>query len=66
MSTCKSNVGHDTDVTWFFSSRVMFKGSSEGEFWYKVNLEALNPEVKCFPMMECEVGRFVLIMVTTP
>ena len=42
--------------------RVMFKGSLDGEFWYRVNLESLNPEIINFPLMECEVGRLVLNM----
>ena len=35
----------------------MFKGSLDGEFWYRIDLEALNPEDTIFPVMECEVGR---------
>lgn len=40
--------------------RVMFEGSSDGEFWYEINLEALNPEIVQIPLMECEVGRYII------
>lgn len=37
----------------------MFKGSIDGEFWYKIDLEATNPEIGHMPLMECEVGRYL-------
>ena len=39
-------------------SRMIFYGSKDGEFWYQLHLEALNPKVVCMPLMECEVGRY--------
>lgn len=40
-----------------FDFRVVFKGSRDGEFWYEISLEGLNPEVVQLPWMESEVGR---------
>lgn len=38
----------------------MFEGSIDGEFWYDIKLEALNPEPVSMPVMECEVGRYTM------
>ena len=38
---------------------MIFDGSIGGEFWYKLNLEALDPEEIIMPLVECEVGRYV-------
>ena len=37
----------------------MFEGAPDGEFWYELNLESLNPEVVYMSLMECEVGRYL-------
>ena len=39
----------------------MFEGSVDGEFWYELALEALNPKPVDMQAMESEVGRYACI-----
>ncbi len=36
---------------------IMFFNENVGEFWYKLNLEALPPTPMILPMFDCELGR---------
>lgn len=37
----------------------MYEGSDDGEYWYELYLEALNPEPVVMSPVECEVGRYI-------
>ena len=37
--------------------RVVFNGSPDGEFWYLLHLNALNPKPVVLPDTQCELGR---------
>ncbi len=38
--------------------RITFYGLVDGEVWYQLNLEGLNPKETYIPHVECEIGRY--------
>merc|ERR1712166_667426 len=36
---------------------ITFSNAEAGEFWFKINLEALKPSAVKLPLMECEIGK---------
>ena len=47
---------------YFFYSSIIFQHEVVGEFWYRLNLVAEQPEPKCLPSIDSELGRCVLLM----
>lgn len=44
-------------TTCFSACRVVFTGSQDGEFWYKLDLIMLEPKPVVMPQVVCEIGR---------
>ena len=44
-----------------FSFSIIFQHEIVGEFWYKLNLLAKEPEPKYLPAIDSELGRFVTL-----
>ena len=42
-----------------FNSRIIFQSNAVAEFWYELQMNALQPPPAVLPIMQCELGKYV-------